>query len=976
MDLAAFILFALGLGYLISPFIALFKIHNLRQRVEELEKKLASPTPTPPLFQPIPATPPPVPVEPEPLLIEAQPPPLPIPHPPTPEPISPPPIPVSQPPPAPVPNRLSLEQFVGVKLFAWIGGLALFFGIVFFVKYAFERDLIPPAVRIAAGYTTAAVLMAAGYWFRQRQAYRVLTQTLSATGILAFYGVTYAAHAWYQFPAFTTAFTFFLMALITAVAFITAIRAKAEVVAVLGLAGGFLTPALVSSGQDQPLILFSYIALLNLGLAALAWRENWWRLLPLGAIGTVLVTWGWRLKFFTSSGYATGINSWGMVAVFGGFALFFSLLAFLSKRRDATIEFPWWSALLVSASALMLAFDFLSHRSICQRPFLLYTLVLLASVGWLTTGWFARRFFIATLAGSLGVMLHIALWMTHWLTPDLLPHALGINLLFGLLHIALLIKLLQQGVPMQGFIPGLITLLMMILMGVPLVVLDNITWMLWPPFLIAGAAALLVAAWSRLPWIGLAAITLTLAALLRWLYLLPHVPGSLTEFVIVLALALLVFAGGASLLQHRQTFASDATPGLQLIQCGSLTLPFVVLAMIPQLIPLPNPTLLWSTALALSLAAVALSRKIPLMTLSAWLGWIVVVFAWHQNRGFTQTDALIISWKIAVPTLALGLLWIMRKSYGENPAPTAAVGLLTTASLALLHPTIDAHWPVWTQGLLPFAFALSWIALTRRLIHDHAALALRACAGGFAVWFVTLIFPFQFDREWLTLAWALEAAALCWLFTRLPHDGLRLAGFGLATVAFARVFLDLNLNYDTLPLQLPMALWLLISFGLCATAMLFAALQLKPPHHRWDGLPIRAILFTFAGILYFALVNLQIANAFTPAGTRYLTLNFDGDFARDMSYSIAWGLFALLLLIIGFWKNTAGARYAAVGLLLVTLAKLFLHDLDQVGSIYRIGAFMAVAIIALGASFLYQRAGRKTDPTSNTTPSDPPPPSP
>ena len=33
-----------------------------------------------------------------------------------------------------------------------------------------------------------------------------------------------------------------------------------------------------------------------------------------------------------------------------------------------------------------------------------------------------------------------------------------------------------------------------------------------------------------------------------------------------------------------------------------------------------------------------------------------------------------------------------------------------------------------------------------------------------------------------------------------------------------------------------------------------------------------------------------------------------------------------------------------------------------------------VAIIALGASFLYQRAGRKSDPTSDTTPADPPPP--
>src|SRR5258708_4328060 len=41
------------------------------------------------------------------------------------------------------------EQFMGAKLFAWIGGLALFLGIAFFVKYSFEHNLIPPQLRIA-----------------------------------------------------------------------------------------------------------------------------------------------------------------------------------------------------------------------------------------------------------------------------------------------------------------------------------------------------------------------------------------------------------------------------------------------------------------------------------------------------------------------------------------------------------------------------------------------------------------------------------------------------------------------------------------------------------------------------------------------------------------------------------------------------------------------------------------------------------
>ena len=74
-----------------------------------------------------------------------------------------------------------------------------------------------------------------------------------------------------------------------------------------------------------------------------------------------------------------------------------------------------------------------------------------------------------------------------------------------------------------------------------------------------------------------------------------------------------------------------------------------------------------------------------------------------------------------------------------------------------------------------------------------------------------------------------------------------------------------------------------------------------------------------------------------------------------MSYSIAWALFALLLLIVGMRKQTAPVRYASLGLLGVTVIKLFLHDLSQLDQLYRIAAFVVVAVIAILASFLYQR---------------------
>jgi uncharacterized membrane protein len=80
-----------------------------------------------------------------------------------------------------------------------------------------------------------------------------------------------------------------------------------------------------------------------------------------------------------------------------------------------------------------------------------------------------------------------------------------------------------------------------------------------------------------------------------------------------------------------------------------------------------------------------------------------------------------------------------------------------------------------------------------------------------------------------------------------------------------------------------------------------------------------------------------------------------------MTYSIAWGLFALTLLIVGFWVSARGARYAGIGLMAVTLLKVFFHDLASLESIYRIAALIGVAILALAASFLYQRFFDRTE---------------
>src|SRR4029077_3516218 len=311
---------------------ALRTIEELKQRLLTLEARLhrsSEDAPTPPpeiLTQTKPAAPiipsvsaaPPLPVNPVPPLIPET------------KPI----IPVEEvqmetaPPPA---RTIDWEQFMGAKMFAWIGGFALFLGVAFFVKYSFEHNLIPPELRVAIGFLTGIALVIGGLALKRKEN-SVTAQTLCATGILILYAVTFACRSFYHFPFFGLIPTFALMSLITAAAFLLAVRMDALVVAILGIAGGFLTPVLLSTGQDNPAGLFGYIALLDIGLLAVARRKEWSSLPILGAVGTVLIQIAWVGNFFLQEKYFAGNKTLIPIAVFFGFQILFLIAALTSKR--------------------------------------------------------------------------------------------------------------------------------------------------------------------------------------------------------------------------------------------------------------------------------------------------------------------------------------------------------------------------------------------------------------------------------------------------------------------------------------------------------------------------------------------------------------------------------------------------------------------------------------------------------------------
>ena len=308
-------------------------------------------------------------------------------------------------------------------------------------------------------------------------------------------------------------------------------------------------------------------------------------------------------------------------------------------------------------------------------------------------------------------------------------------------------------------------------------------------------------------------------------------------------------------------------------------------------------------------------------------------------------------------------VFLRRLSGVSGPWVSAAAAGL--AQFFLVYRLIQAVWPNSVMGLLPAAFALPALAglvvVFRKVPESSKArMSQLAWFGGATLFFVTLVFPMQFDRQWITIGWAMEGAALIWLFHRVPHPGLRLTGIALLVVAFARLavnpaVISYHLRSDTAIFN-----WYLYTYALVAAA-LFAGARLLAPRHAGAGTSARNTLAGLGTVLTFLLLNIEIADYFSEPGTT-LTFQFSGSFGRDMTYSIAWALFALGLLVYGIMRKTTGARYAAMGLLSATLLKLFFHDLAQLGQAYRIVAFIGVAVIAMLASFAYHRFFANTNP--------------
>jgi hypothetical protein len=811
------------------------EIFRLKREKESPKPFESTPAPQPKIITPAPIAPPQPAITPQPVI---SPPRSPV--------ATPPPIsvaaaipkspPVFEPPRSPAP-KINWEQFMGVKGFAWIGGLALFLGVAFFVKYSFDNNLVPPQFRVAIGFLTGLGLLVGGVVL-SRKNFPALSQTLCATGVVILYAVTFACRSIYHFEFFGALPTFLLMALITTTAFFLAVRLNALVVAILGMLGGFLTPILLSTGQDNPLGLFGYIAILDAGLIIVALHRRWYFLTALAALGTAIIQIGWADKFFVNEKYFDGNKIFIALAILLGFNALYLATTWWAKRRDQINR--WLSGSTLGLVAVALAFTawFLDFPPLAQRPWLMFSFVFLVDLVAIAVTLFDQKISPAKSVSGFAVFGLLTLWTANSLSNELLNAALAFYFIFAVLHSALPALLQRRrGVTTQNWADHIFPILALALVLVPVFKLAEVSFVVWPFILLVDLLAIALAVLTATLLPVLAVLLLTFAATGALIFKIPSdltgLPASfflLGAFVVffVVATIWLVKKFKPDALKTGIKFGNDfAAPGdlAAILPACSIVLPFLLLIMATLRLPLINPSPVFGLALLLVVLLFGVTKLFSFdWMLAVGLACVTALeCAWHFNHfdpaNPNQPLNLVLAWYLIFFAVFALFPFLFLRQFENKVVPWAAAAMAGPPQFFLIHRFVSAVYPNQMMGLLPAAFAipglLSLIAILKKIpAENKSRMAQLAWFGGVALFFITLIFPIQFDRQWITIGWALEGAALLWLFHRVPHPGLRLIGVGLLTAAFVRLaFNPAVLEYHPRAAT-PIFNWYLYAYGI------------------------------------------------------------------------------------------------------------------------------------------------------------------
>ncbi|MFL6335569.1 MAG: DUF2339 domain-containing protein [Pyrinomonadaceae bacterium] len=818
---------------------------------------------------------------------------------------------------SPAAKPRDLESLIGGSIFSWAGIILVAFAAAFALKYAFDNDWISPAVRVSLGAVAGSALLVVAERLR-RKGLRPYAYVLSGGGVLILYLSVYAAYDFYKLLSQPGAFL--LMTAVTALAVLLSVRLNALPVAVLGLVGGFLTPVLLATGQDNQIGLFTYVSLLDAGVLAVAYFKRWRVLDFLSFAATTLMTLGWAFKYYDKG------KLWTTLLFVSLYFVVYSLLSFfhnvLPRRRSRWFDV----ALLVTNATVYFGFCYAMWTDAG------YLEAAPATQAMLVAAFFAALFYAAR---------------TRSRDDRLLVYAyVGAAVTF--LTAAVAIRLELQWVTIVWAVEGLMLTWAGLRAGEPA----------------ARRAAFAVFVVAFVHWLGFDAMRFgfdpqTLAA------------GG-DSFVPLLnaralsCLALVSALAGASWLYRGHAVAGEAEgEGRGVLDESERAAAVSLYTLAANGLALTLLTLDLSDyfgrqkALSEGLARDRAEGARQFSLTALWSIYGAGLITYGARRGLRAARYA----GVALLTLATA------KALALDLRDYDAVW-----HVPLLNHTFMAF------ALLVAAYAVA----VRLFVRDGSpeeerasALVMVAVANGLALVALSAEAVGYFDRmapamtgagvldEWkafsLTVVWTLYGAGAFLYGARRRARGWRFGGLLLLVLTVMKVFVW-DVRYYDAPWHAPVLNQTLASFALLVAALWLVAHEYARALPELDeGEKVLPVVTVVANVLALAGLSLEAVGYFRSrmGGEQDAIRLRDLELAKQLSLSVIWAVYGAGLLLAGRVRRVRLLRLMALALLGLTTLKVFLLDLSALDRAYRIVSFIVLGAILLAVSYLYQKSQQR-----------------
>jgi len=374
--------------------------------------------------------------------------------------------------------------------------------------------------------------------------------------------------------------------------------------------------------------------------------------------------------------------------------------------------------------------------------------------------------------------------------------------------------------------------------------------------------------------------------------------------------------------------------------------------------------------LDLAILAMAIAKPWRRLLWGSFAGTIILYVGW--NMQYYSTDQRSVTICFVALFAAIFAAIPLATQYGGSTrfvGPSVTLTILPLLNAAFVFLALYDIYERETVTLTWYALALAAAylgisSLFRRRFPDQDTKFINLLHVAIAVAFITIAIPLRLDAHWITIGWLIESGVLLWISVKMQVNSLRYLGVSALVLGLLRLLVADRFHTETLIFNARFGTYLV------AIAVLSAIVIYGERHASENETPFLHVASVALNLLALIALTWEASDYFD----RQLTSSYQARLgsvsyeqlrlARDFSYSAIWLVYGAALMAIGFWKRSPFVRWQSLLLIAVTIAKVFLYDVSALEKGYRILSFVALGVVLLTISFVYQRDWLKLSSSS------------